>query len=913
MIFSRILARKNATRGALSLLFLFGFTIVAFQNCGQQFNAVEGGSNVGSSSAPGIPVRDIQLAFNPSSIIFQEVAPGMSSADLDVEIRNNGSVAVDFVQISSAGSNAAEFIVSSGTCGGSSLQSGSVCSASVRFSPASSASGDRMATLEVQLASGHTFSVPMTGRASASGGLTLSSQAIDFGEAYVDNQTVEHELVLQNSSVSAISLSGFQISTGESSDFVIQENSCGASLAVGANCTVKLKFDPSAPNERRSQLSFMAAGMQKLVSLRGVGKVPQGGACTPGMTEPSVSGSSSGSLYSFNFSATAMGGNKSCMQGSYFVLGKVPSGGAVGWWVFRPTSPQNLSVGTWEQLTNVTDLSVLDQNQIMQKIQQLFSNHPVVEIKPQVTLINATSLNMSELPSTEVFVGFGIGSTPQAAWDEMSDSTRFFKIATAPAAERFSAEALSNNDLMSYDLSVKVNVDSSDVNQMGHFFVLAEATHKTTSAKSLFWVKKGASSVAEFVELSKDANGNYNFNTVMGYDGSNSVALVSRGYGSSAAMIITDNFDVRGFLNDYNLNILVGYGRGQSAASSFSEMIANTEYTSNVIDINGQPVRGRWLLARSLSSNSAGNINDFQFGISGLSGPIQRKSFNLSAKFASADEARWGAVYVVVNFNGKLYFIRKNAPMIEYTNASQMATKDVSYDRSFVRLKSSDYSNFSGLVDADLRQFAGSTIWVGYGVVQSSSASSAMPTDNTTNWQAVWDDLSRFRAPGYSAGRYRDVYTLEKLNTAATFTATGSASGNLTSYSLTARMTVAYGDYFKKGYAFACANLGNIWMCLGSDGQWKEVVQNGTSWVIKNTTMMIPAVKSCNILADCDSNLANVVTLPYIYPLARNANFTGLAGTKIYMAYGVGGDASAAFNELLAANRVKEIATLPSN
>ncbi len=913
MNFSRISVRRNATRGILSLLFFFGFTIVAFQNCGQQFNAIESGSKVGSSSAPGIPVRDIQLSFSPSSIIFQEVAPGMSSADLDVEIRNNGSVPVDIVQISSAGSNAEEFIVTANNCGGSSLQIGSICTARVKFSPASSAAGDRMATMEVQLASGHSFSLPMTGRASASGGLTLSSQAIDFGEANVEGQTVERELTLQNSSTSVVSLSGFQITTGESSDFTIQANSCGSSLASGANCVVKLKFDPSAPNERRSQLSFMAAGMQKLVSLRGVGKVAQGGACTPGTAEPSVSGSSSGSLYSFNFSATAMGGNKSCMQGSYFVLGKVPSGGAVGWWVFRPTSPQNLSVGTWEQLTNVTDLSVLDQNQIMQKIQQLFSNQPVVEIKPQVTLLNATGMNMSELPGTEIYVGFGIGATPQSAWDEMNERTRFFKIATAPAAERFSAEALSNNDLMSYDLSVKVNVDSSDVNQMGHFFVMAEAIHKTTSAKSLFWVKKGASSAAEFVELSKDANGNYNFNSVMGYDGANAVALVSRGYGSSAAMVITDNFDVRGFLNEYNLNILVGYGRGQTATNSLTEMLANTEYTSNVIDINGQPAKGRWVLARSLSSNSAGNVNDFQFGVSGLSGPLQRKSFNLSAKFASADEGRWGAVYVVVNYNGKLYFLRKNAPVVEYTSPSQMASKDVSYDRSFVRLKSSDYSNFSGFVDADLREFAGSAIWVGYGVAQSSTVNSAMPTDNTTNWQAVWDDLSKFRAPGYSAGRYRDVHVLEKLNTAATFTATGSASGNLSSYSLTARMTVAYGDYFKKGYAFACANLNNTWVCLGQDGQWKEVVLTGTNWVIKNTTTMIPAVRNCNILADCDSNLANVVSLPYIYPLAQNANFTGLAGTKVFMAYGIGGDASAAFNELLAAQRAKEIATLPSN
>jgi hypothetical protein len=80
-------------------------------------------------------------------------------------------------------------------------------------------------------------------------------------------------LALTNSGNGTLSITSVTLSGSNPGDFAETADTCGSSVAVGANCTIELTFTPSAAGQRTATLNITdnAAGSPQTVSLSGTG------------------------------------------------------------------------------------------------------------------------------------------------------------------------------------------------------------------------------------------------------------------------------------------------------------------------------------------------------------------------------------------------------------------------------------------------------------------------------------------------------------------------------------------------------------------------------------------------------------------------------------------------------------------
>ena len=100
--------------------------------------------------------------------------------------------------------------------------------------------------------------------------VTFAPTNVTFPSQQVGTSTTKTE-TLTNSGLLTLSISSVSIIGTNKSDFAITSNSCGSSLAMGANCQISVKFTPAAAGKRSAQLSITdsACGLPQVVNLSG--------------------------------------------------------------------------------------------------------------------------------------------------------------------------------------------------------------------------------------------------------------------------------------------------------------------------------------------------------------------------------------------------------------------------------------------------------------------------------------------------------------------------------------------------------------------------------------------------------------------------------------------------------------------
>lgn len=224
------------------------------------------GTGGGAAAAP-------VAAIAPGSVTLAATAIGATSAAQNVTVSNTGTATLTLASITLG--NAADFVVAGGTCSaGGSVPAGSSCTVSVAFRPSAGAVGARSGTLTIAHdAAGSPGVVGLSGNATAAAAPAASfTTSLVFGSVNVGTTSTAQTATLSNSG-SAPLLIG-TIATG-SSEFSVAGGSCanGASLAVGAGCTVNLVFAPAVAGARSASLvvTHNASGGQSTSSLTGTG------------------------------------------------------------------------------------------------------------------------------------------------------------------------------------------------------------------------------------------------------------------------------------------------------------------------------------------------------------------------------------------------------------------------------------------------------------------------------------------------------------------------------------------------------------------------------------------------------------------------------------------------------------------
>ncbi|MCO5990573.1 choice-of-anchor D domain-containing protein [Actinoallomurus spadix] len=222
--------------------------------CGVGFTLTDGGGNSGvfGSTAcqnitnptfpPYLPDNGSLISVSPTALGFGSVATGSTSAAQTVTVSNSGTAAAPVGSITASGDFA-----QTNTCGGS-IAAGASCTVSVRFSP--TATGSRTGNLSVT-ASGITDTVPLSGTGVAPGPILSPNPAsLSFPGTLVGQPSAAQTVTVTNTGTTPATVSG----VSASGDFG-QTNTC-ATLAVGASCTVTVKFTPSASGTRTGSVTI---------------------------------------------------------------------------------------------------------------------------------------------------------------------------------------------------------------------------------------------------------------------------------------------------------------------------------------------------------------------------------------------------------------------------------------------------------------------------------------------------------------------------------------------------------------------------------------------------------------------------------------------------------------------------------
>jgi len=224
-----------------------------------------GGSSLPPPSAP-------IASLSQTSLTFGQQGTGSTSAAQSVMLSNTGNASLSISSIALSGTNSGDF-AQTNNCG-TSVGAGANCTINVTFTP--SATGSRSASLTItDNATGSPQTLSLTGTGVSAPAVSLSPQSLNFGQENMGLTTAPQTVTLSNTGNASLSISSIALGGAEPFDFA-QSNTCGTSVAAGANCTISVTFTPGATGTLSASLSIAdnASGTPQTVSLSGTGAPP---------------------------------------------------------------------------------------------------------------------------------------------------------------------------------------------------------------------------------------------------------------------------------------------------------------------------------------------------------------------------------------------------------------------------------------------------------------------------------------------------------------------------------------------------------------------------------------------------------------------------------------------------------------
>lgn len=293
-IFSRTCGTSLAASASCTASIVFAPTTTGSRTATLDFNdSATGSPQTVALSGTGTAASG-SVTASPASLTFASRAVGSASSAQSATLSNGLTTPVTISSVAISGTNAADFTISTKTCG-TSLAAATNCTASVVFKP--TAAGTRTARLSfTDSATNSPQSVALTGTGAATGGsASVSPSSINWVSVAVGKGGAPKAATLTNNGTTAIAISGITLTGANPGDYQISSKTCGTSLAGSASCTATIVFAPTATGVRTATLNFSdgANNSPQTVALSGDGT--------------GASGSVTASPATLSFASTAVG------------------------------------------------------------------------------------------------------------------------------------------------------------------------------------------------------------------------------------------------------------------------------------------------------------------------------------------------------------------------------------------------------------------------------------------------------------------------------------------------------------------------------------------------------------------------------------------------------------------------------
>jgi len=237
-------------------------------------NAIDSPQSIalsGNGMAATTPITLSATSLLPGStatnLLFGSVDVGLWSPSQWVIVTNTTNVAVPITSIAVTGTGATAFDFAN-SCG-SSLAVGAQCYIHGHFAP--TASGPVTAAVTVAYSGGGSpQSIALSGTGVVP--VTLSATSLSYGSVVANTPSQSQAVTLTNTGISVLSITSIAVTGTDASSFVFA-NTCGSSLAIGANCTIHGHFQPSAtgPFSAAVTITDDAYGSPQSIALSGSG------------------------------------------------------------------------------------------------------------------------------------------------------------------------------------------------------------------------------------------------------------------------------------------------------------------------------------------------------------------------------------------------------------------------------------------------------------------------------------------------------------------------------------------------------------------------------------------------------------------------------------------------------------------
>jgi len=211
------------------------------------------------------------VTLSAYSLAFGSVNVGSSSASQTVVLTNTGTAAVTITSIAVAGTNASSFAF--GNSCGASLAVGANCSIHGHFAPTKGGALAASITItDSATTSPQTIALTGTGVAPTLP-VTLSSTSLSFGTVTVGTTSASDYITMTNTGSTTLTITSIALTGTNASSFVFA-NSCGASLAVAASCTIHGHFAPTSTGAKTAAVTITdsAVGSPQTITLTGTGQ-----------------------------------------------------------------------------------------------------------------------------------------------------------------------------------------------------------------------------------------------------------------------------------------------------------------------------------------------------------------------------------------------------------------------------------------------------------------------------------------------------------------------------------------------------------------------------------------------------------------------------------------------------------------
>jgi FG-GAP-like repeat/Abnormal spindle-like microcephaly-assoc'd, ASPM-SPD-2-Hydin/Cep192 domain 4 len=211
-----------------------------------------------------VMLNEPTIGLFPGSLAFAGQLINTTSAAQTITVTNPGSMPLAISSIVASSSYAA-----TSSCP-SSLALGESCSVSVTFTP--TATGSVAGTLTITdntLTSLHVLTLSGSGTAPAA---ALSPTSLTFASQTVGTTSAAQTVTLSN----ATGTGALDITSIAASDQYAETNTCGSSVAAGAECTISVTFKPTGPGTQTGTLTITdnATDSPQTVALSGTGSGP---------------------------------------------------------------------------------------------------------------------------------------------------------------------------------------------------------------------------------------------------------------------------------------------------------------------------------------------------------------------------------------------------------------------------------------------------------------------------------------------------------------------------------------------------------------------------------------------------------------------------------------------------------------